>query len=88
MSTSFLAENSQTTALLVSSKDSRETTPDRESVKVVIYGSKRGVNNTILTLYKLGFAEVNEWSPLLPSSNRGEVMSILIRHISTNIPGD
>jgi len=81
MTTSFVADTCQTTAPLVSTKDSTETTPDRESVKVVIYGSKRGVNNTILTLYKLGFAQVNEWSPLLPSSNPGEVMSILTRHI-------
>jgi hypothetical protein len=65
---SFVAETFQTTAPLVSTKDSTETMPDRESVKVVIYGSKRGINNTILTLYKLGFAQVNEWSPLLPSS--------------------
>ncbi|MFN6559948.1 MAG: hypothetical protein RMY28_009080 [Nostoc sp. ChiSLP01] len=84
MTTSFVAETFQTTTPLVSTNDSTETTPDRESVKVVIYGSKRDVNNTILTLYKLGFAQVNEWSPLLPSSNPGEVMSILTRHILTN----
>jgi hypothetical protein len=83
MTKSFLAETFQTTTPLVSTSDSTETTPDRESVKVVIYGSKRGVNNIILTLYKLGFAQVNEWSPLLPSSNPGEVMSILTRHILT-----
>ncbi|MBE9205584.1 hypothetical protein IQ244_03475 [Nostoc sp. LEGE 06077] len=88
MTKSFVAETIQTTPSLVSTNDSTETTPDRESVKVLIYGSKRGVNNTILTLYKLGFAQVNEWSPLLPSSNPGEVMSILIRYISINIPGD
>ncbi|MDF5710814.1 MAG: hypothetical protein PUP90_24870 [Nostoc sp. S4] len=84
MTKSFLTETLETNAPLVSTKDSRQTTPDRESVKVVIYGSKRGVNNTILTLYKLGFAQVNEWSPLLPGSNPGEVMSILTRHILTN----
>ncbi|MBD2613783.1 MAG: hypothetical protein RMY62_008840 [Nostoc sp. ZfuVER08] len=83
MTQSFVATTFQTTAPLVINNDSTETTPDRESVKVVIYGSKRGVNNTILTLYKLGFAQVNEWSPLLPSSNPGEVMSILTRHILT-----
>ncbi|AFY45803.1 hypothetical protein [Nostoc sp. PCC 7107] len=83
MTKSFLADTCQTTAPLVYTNNSTETTPDRESVKVVIYGSKRGVNNIILTLYKLGFAEVNEWSPLLPSSNPGEVMSILTRQIMT-----
>jgi len=56
MTKSFLADTCQTTTPLASINDSTETTPDRESVKVVIYGSKRGVNNTILTLYKLGFA--------------------------------
>ncbi|ALF53730.1 hypothetical protein ACX27_14180 [Nostoc piscinale CENA21] len=79
MTKSFLADTCQTTTRLASTNDATQTTPDRESVKVVIYGSKKGVNNTILTLYKLGFAQVNEWSPLLPSSNPGEVMSILTR---------
>ncbi|MEH2255641.1 hypothetical protein [Nostoc sp.] len=83
MNKSFLADTLPTPTSLVSSDDSTATTPARESVKVVIFGTKTGVNNTILTLYKLGFAQVNEWSPLLPSSNLGEVMSILTRHIVT-----
>lgn len=82
MTKSFLADTLQTSAPLVAADASPETTPHRESVKVVIFGSKAGVNNTILTLYKLGFAQVNEWSPLLPSSNPGEVMSILTRHLT------
>ncbi|RCJ28461.1 hypothetical protein A6770_23650 [Nostoc minutum NIES-26] len=84
MTTSFLADTFQTPTPSVSSSTSTETTPTREPVKVVIFGSKTGVNSTILTLYKLGFAQVNEWSPLLPSSNPGEVMSILTRYILTN----
>ena len=83
MNKSFLADTFPTISLLVSTNESQETTPRRESVKVVIYGSKTGVNNTILTLYKLGFAQVNEWSPLLHSPNPGEVMSILTRYILT-----
>ncbi|MFN6571806.1 hypothetical protein [Dendronalium sp. ChiSLP03b] len=84
MTTSFLADTFQIPTPSVSSSTSTEITPNREPVKVVIFGSKTGVNNTILTLYKLGFAQVNEWSPLLPSSNLGEVMSILTRYILTN----
>ncbi|OUL22931.1 hypothetical protein [Nostoc sp. 106C] len=83
MTKSFLADAFPASTPLVSSDNSQETTPGRESVKVVIFGTKSGVNNTILTLYKLGFAQVNEWSPLLPSPNPGEVMSILTRHIVT-----
>ncbi|OUL23372.1 hypothetical protein BV372_29890 [Nostoc sp. T09] len=83
MTRNFLVDTLPTPKPIVSSDNSQETTPGREPVKVVIFGTKSGVNNTIITLYKLGFAQVNEWSPLLPSSNPGEVMSILTRHIVT-----
>ena len=52
-----------------------------ELVKVLIIGSPKGVNNTICTLYSRGFAEVTAWSPLQPTSNPGEVMSVLSRQI-------
>ncbi|MBH8565788.1 hypothetical protein I8748_27070 [Nostoc sp. CENA67] len=81
MTTSFLANAFQTPTPSVSSSTPAEITSSREPVRVVIFGSKTGVNSTILTLYKLGFAQVNEWSPLLPSSNPGEFMSILVRYI-------
>jgi hypothetical protein len=57
---------------------------DREPLRVLLVGSRKGVNNTILTLYRLGFAQVSEWSPLLPAPNPGEVMSILTRYIQVD----
>jgi hypothetical protein len=54
---------------------------DRESLRILIIGSRHGVTSTIQTLHRLRFAEVREWSPLLPAPNSGEVMSILTRHI-------
>jgi hypothetical protein len=84
MTKSFLTDTFPTSTLSASSGVATQTKPSREPVKVVIFGSKTGVNNTILTLYKLGFAQVNEWSPLLPTANPGEVMSILTRYISIN----
>lgn len=54
---------------------------DRESLKMLVIGSRRGVTNTIQTLHRLRFAEVREWSPLIPTANPGEVMSILSRYI-------
>jgi hypothetical protein len=54
---------------------------DRESLKILIIGSRRGVTGTIQTLHRLRFAEVREWSPLMPTANPGEVMSILSRYI-------
>ncbi|MBF2025245.1 MAG: peptide ABC transporter substrate-binding protein [Oscillatoriales cyanobacterium C42_A2020_001] len=54
---------------------------DRESLRILIIGSRRGVTGTIQTLHRLRFAEVREWSPLLPAPNSGEVMSILTRYV-------
>lgn len=50
-----------------------------EKVKILVIGSSSGVTETIHTFYRLGFAEVNAWSPLLPAPKPGEVMSILKR---------
>ncbi|MEB3179018.1 MAG: hypothetical protein VKL59_08330 [Nostocaceae cyanobacterium] len=41
------------------------------------------MNNIIHTLYRLHFAEVTEGSPLQPTKNPGEFMSILIRYLTT-----
>ena len=63
--------------------DSQEPSSSREQIRVVVIGSKKGVTNTIRTLYSLRFAQVSEWSPLVPAPNPGQVMSILTRNIST-----
>ncbi|MFB2980326.1 hypothetical protein ACE1CM_29705, partial [Microseira sp. BLCC-F43] len=56
-------------------------TDDWELVRVLVIGSHRGVNSTIRTLYVVRFAQIDEWSPLLPAPASGEVMSILTRRI-------
>ncbi|BAY21816.1 hypothetical protein NIES2100_15740 [Calothrix sp. NIES-2100] len=57
---------------------------DRESVSVLVIGSRQTVTNTVHTLYRLGFAEISEWSPLLAASEPGKVMKILTRSVSTS----
>ncbi|MDX2242460.1 MAG: hypothetical protein NW224_17375 [Leptolyngbyaceae cyanobacterium bins.302] len=57
---------------------------DREALRVLIIGSRHGITTTIQALHRLRFAEVREWSPLLPAPNSGEVMSILTRYILTD----
>jgi hypothetical protein len=57
------------------------TSRDRESFRILVIGSRQAVTTTIQTLHRLRFAEVREWSPLLPAPNSGEVMSILTRYI-------
>lgn len=61
-----------------------EQPSERESLRVLVIGSRRGVISTIQTLHRLRFAEVREWSPLMPGPNPGEVMSILTRYILMN----
>lgn len=51
-----------------------------EIVRVMVFGSPFGVNYTIRWLYRLQFAQVSEWSFLMPAPN-GEVMSILTKRI-------
>ena len=53
----------------------------REAVKVMVVGSPKGVMNIIYTLYRLGFANVTEWSQPTPTGNSGEVMRVMRRCI-------
>ena len=59
----------------------KDPPPERESLRLLVIGSREGVTNTIQTLHRLRYAEVREWSPLLPGPNPGEVMSILARYL-------
>jgi hypothetical protein len=81
MSEDFVPDACETRALPASSNTPSEPSPRREPVKVLLIGSPKGVNNTIHTLYSRGFAEVTAWSPLQPTSNPGEVISVLRRQI-------
>jgi hypothetical protein len=82
MTEEFVPDASETPAIPVSPSASLESTSNREPVKILIIGSPKGVNNMIHTLYRLRFAEVTQWSPLQPTANPGEVVSMLIRQIS------
>lgn len=51
---------------------------EQDVVCVTITGSPKSVRETILTLYRLGFAEVGDWSQLQRAANPKQVMSVLI----------
>ena len=59
---------------------------DPEIVRVIAVGSLKAVENYVLTQYRLGYAEIQEWSKPLPSPNPGEVMRILTKRLSINNP--
>ena len=52
---------------------------EQDVVCVTVTGSPKGVRETILTLYRLGFAQVGDWSPVQRAANPKKVMSVLIR---------
>lgn len=79
MSKNFLTDSNEPAALTVV-QNTDEQTPDRESLRILVIGSRQSVTSTIHTLHRLRFAEVREWSPLLPGPHPGEVMSILTRY--------
>jgi hypothetical protein len=52
---------------------------EQDVVCITITGSPKAVRKTILTLYRLGFAEVGDWSQLQRAANPKQVISVLIR---------
>ncbi|MBD2596525.1 hypothetical protein H6G74_19625 [Nostoc spongiaeforme FACHB-130] len=55
--------------------------PLREPLKHLLIGSSKAVTSTIHYLQVIGYANVADWSQLLPTGNPGEFMSILSRQI-------
>ena len=55
--------------------------PKRERIKHLLIGSAKAVTSTIHYLQVIGYASPGDWSPLQPTDNPDEVMSILIRQI-------
>ena len=53
--------------------------PKREKIEFMIVGSREGVMEEILKFYKMGFAPVDEWSPITPMPNTDKMMTILVR---------
>ena len=53
----------------------------REQVRHLLFGSPAAVQSTIRLLYKLGYAEVNDWSRPISTGRAGEVMAILTKRV-------
>ncbi len=53
-----------------------------EYVKVMVVGSRKGIDIIIKRLHCLGFAEVREWSPPVPYEDSGEMMRLVRKKVS------
>lgn len=80
MTTSFLPNTDEQSTPVLSQTDS-STAPNREPLKHLLIGSVKGVTSTIHRLQLVGYADVGDWSQLLPTANPDEVMSILNRPV-------
>ena len=52
-----------------------------EIVRHTLYGSLRAVQSTIRLLYKLNYAEPNDWSKPIPTGRHNEVMVVLTKRV-------
>jgi hypothetical protein len=77
----FLPNDSELPSTEVSIQTSRDPVSGKEFIKVMIIGSRKGINSIIKTLHRLRFANVREWSPPIPYGASGEMMSLLRRQI-------
>jgi hypothetical protein len=58
--------------------------PEPETIKHILIGSNKAVMGTIRVLHQLGYTDIRDWSPLLPTNNPGEFISVLIRSITVH----
>ncbi|MBE9138412.1 hypothetical protein IQ254_14645 [Nodosilinea sp. LEGE 07088] len=57
------------------------TEPGREKVLLTVTGSAYAIERVIHELYRVGFAEVREWSKPIPTGKVNEVMRVLTRYV-------
>jgi len=57
------------------------TEPGREKILLTVTGSAYAIERVIHELYRVGFAEVREWSRPIPTGKVNEVMRVLTRYV-------
>ena len=78
----FLADASNQQKAIPHSQPIISPVREPERIKHTLTGSSKAVIATIQVLHQLGYANIRDWTPLLPTSTKGEVMSILVRSIT------
>lgn len=81
MSQEFLSNSNESVSAALEEERPNDDSAvsEQDVVLLTIVASPKGVKETILTLYRLGFAEVGDWSPVQRAANPKQVMSVLIR---------
>jgi hypothetical protein len=80
----FLPNDIESPSTEVSIEVPTDPVSRQEFVKVMVVGSRQGIDIIIGLLHRLYFAEVREWSPPTPYGKSGEVMSLMRKKVSLN----
>jgi hypothetical protein len=81
MAQEFVSVSTDAPLSPVSSQTQPPAPSNRECLKHILISSLKVVRSTIHNLHVRGYAEVTAWSPLQPTTNPGEVMSVLLRYV-------
>lgn len=77
----FLPNDSEFPSVEASVQVSSDAVSRKEFVKVMVIGSRKGITSVIKMLHTLRFAEVGEWTPIVPHGESGELMSVLRKRV-------
>jgi hypothetical protein len=54
---------------------------DREAVRVLIVGSRRGIMAIVHQLHQKDFAQADEWSNFQPEPHTGQLMRVVTKYV-------
>ena len=86
VSTDLSASNSDNTEPASFIPTPPPRTCQQEPVRHMLFGSLSAVQSTIRLLYRLNYAEPNDWSQPISTGRANEVMAILTRRVRTDQP--
>jgi hypothetical protein len=78
------AENPTTELIDSPAEPNLPTSVNRELLKLFIISSRPVVSRVIHSFHRDNFACATDWSPLVPTQNPGEVMSVLIKYFASD----
>ncbi len=79
MPQAFLPATLSTASLQVTIEPDAES--GREIIRILVIGPAYGVERIVHELFRLGFAEVREWSKPQPTGRVHEIMRVLTRYV-------
>ncbi|NEP53719.1 MAG: hypothetical protein F6K65_34945 [Moorea sp. SIO3C2] len=56
--------------------------PKKYPIQHILRGSRKGIINTMHSLYAVGYAEIIEWTPLQPTGLPGEFITMMTKYIT------